>query len=80
MGNSFDCRLYRIPELRAVASIWAKGVAFAAILGGLVNSTPTAAEFSSTLPAAGLIDPTVGAVLLTSVAMCMRNLAVLAIF
>jgi uncharacterized membrane protein (DUF4010 family) len=58
----------------------AKGVAFTAILGGLVNSTATAAELSSTLPAAGLLDVTVVAVLLTSVAMFTRNLLLLAIF
>lgn len=57
----------------------ARGVAFSAVLGGLVNSTATAAEFSSTLPAAGLINATAGAVLLTSVAMFLRNLALLAI-
>jgi uncharacterized membrane protein (DUF4010 family) len=43
-------------------------LAFSAILGGLVNSTATAAELSSTLPAAGLLDATVVAVLLTSAA------------
>lgn len=58
----------------------AKGVAFTAILGGLVNSTATVAELSSTLPAAGLLDVTVVAVLLTSVAMFTRNLLLLAIF
>jgi len=58
----------------------AKGVAFSAILGGLVNSTATAAELSSTLPAAGLLDATVVAVLLTSTAMFIRNLLLLAIF
>jgi uncharacterized membrane protein (DUF4010 family) len=57
-----------------------KGIAFTAILGGLVNSTATAAELSSTLPAAGLLDATVVAVLLTSVAMFARNLLLLAIF
>jgi len=58
----------------------AKGVTFTAILGGLVNSTATAAELSSTLPAAGLLDATFVAVLLTSVAMFTRNLLLLAIF
>lgn len=57
-----------------------RGIAFTAILGGLVNSTATAAELSSTLPAAGLLDATVVAVLLTSVAMFSRNLLLLAIF
>jgi uncharacterized membrane protein (DUF4010 family) len=58
----------------------ARGVAFTAVLGGLVNSTATTAELSSTLPAAGLLDSTVMAVLLTSVAMFTRNLFLLAIF
>ncbi len=57
-----------------------RGVGFAAILGGLVNSTATAAELSSTLPAAGLLEATGVAVLLTSVAMFIRNLLLLAIF
>ncbi len=58
----------------------ARGIVLAAILGGLVNSTATAAELSSTLPAAGLVDATTVAVLLTSVAMFIRNLLLLAIF
>jgi uncharacterized membrane protein (DUF4010 family) len=58
----------------------ARGVALTAILGGLVNSTATAAELSSTLPAAGLLDATAMAILLTSVAMFTRNLVLLAIF
>lgn len=58
----------------------AKGIALAAILGGLVNSTATALELTTTLPAAGLLDATVAAVLLTSVAMFARNLLLLAIF
>jgi uncharacterized membrane protein (DUF4010 family) len=58
----------------------ARGIASASILGGLVNSTATAAELSSTLPAAGLVEATTVAVLLTSVAMFIRNLLLLAIF
>jgi uncharacterized membrane protein (DUF4010 family) len=53
-----------------------KGIAFTAILGGFVNSTATAAELSSTLP----LDATATALLLTSVAMFIRNLLLLAIF
>lgn len=58
----------------------ARGIAFTAILGGLVNSTAAAAELTSTLPATGLLGATFVAILLTSVAMFMRNLFLLAIF
>ena len=58
----------------------ANGVPLTAILGGLVNSTATAAELSATLPATGLLDATLAAVSLTSVAMFARNLVILAIF
>ena len=58
----------------------AKGVALTALLGGLVNSTATAAELSTTLPAAGLLGATFVAVLLTSVAMFLRNIVLLGIF
>ena len=57
-----------------------RGIALTAILGGLVNSTATAAELSGSLPAAGLLSQTVRAVLLTSVAMFVRNAALLGIF
>lgn len=57
-----------------------RGIALTAILGGLVNSTAAAAELSSALPAAGLLKQTVRAVLLTSVAMFVRNLILLAVF
>jgi uncharacterized membrane protein (DUF4010 family) len=56
------------------------GVSLTAILGGLVNSTAAAAELSTSLPAAGLVSQTVRAVLLTSVAMFVRNAALLALF
>jgi uncharacterized membrane protein (DUF4010 family) len=58
----------------------ARGVALTALLGGLVNSTATAAELSTTLPAAGLLGATLVAVLLTSVAMFLRNIVLLGIF
>jgi uncharacterized membrane protein (DUF4010 family) len=45
-----------------------RGIAITAILGGLVNSTATAAELSATLPVAGMLSKTLRAVLLTSVA------------
>lgn len=57
-----------------------RGIALTAILGGLVNSTASAAELSSSLPAAGLLEKTVPAVLLTSVAMFVRNLILLGVF
>jgi uncharacterized membrane protein (DUF4010 family) len=57
-----------------------RGVALTAILGGLVNSTAAAAELSGTLPAAGLLSQTVRAVLLTSVAMFVRNAILLGLF
>lgn len=57
-----------------------KGLYPTAILGGLVNSTAAVAEMISTLPAAGLTGATVSVVLLTSVAMFLRNFLILAIF
>jgi uncharacterized membrane protein (DUF4010 family) len=57
-----------------------RGVTLTAILGGLVNSTAAAAELSTSLPAAGLLSQTVRAVLLTSVAMFLRNVLLLGIF
>ncbi len=57
-----------------------KGVYSTAVLGGLVNSTATVAELSTRLPAAGLEDKLAPAVLLTSAAMFLRNLVILALF
>ena len=57
-----------------------KGVYSTAILGGLVNSTATVAELSTRLSAAGLEDKLAPAVLLTSAAMFLRNLIILALF
>lgn len=57
-----------------------RGVYLTAILGGLVNSTASAAELASTLSATGLTSLTVPVVLLTSVAMFLRNTVILAIF
>jgi uncharacterized membrane protein (DUF4010 family) len=56
-----------------------KGIYFTAILG-LVNSTASVAELSSTLSATGLVSLTVPVVLLTSVAMFFRNVLILATF
>jgi uncharacterized membrane protein (DUF4010 family) len=56
------------------------GVSLTAILGGLVNSTAAAAELAASLPAVGLSSQAVRAVLLTSVAMFLRNAALLALF
>ena len=60
----------------------ARGMYYAAALGGLVNSTATVAELSRELVAAGeaLLPMAVAAILLTVVAMFSRNLAILAIF
>jgi uncharacterized membrane protein (DUF4010 family) len=57
-----------------------KGIYLTAVLGGLVNSTATVAELSSTLSTAGLLPLTVPVVMLTSLAMFARNLLILAIF
>lgn len=57
-----------------------RGITITAILGGLVNSTAAAAELSGSLPAAGLLSQTTRAVLLTSVAMFLRNAVLLALF
>jgi uncharacterized membrane protein (DUF4010 family) len=56
------------------------GVYLTAILGGLVNSTAAAAELASTLSATGLGSLAVPVVLLTSIAMFLRNIVILAIF
>jgi uncharacterized membrane protein (DUF4010 family) len=63
--------------LRAFGS---KGLYLTAILGGLVNSTAAAAELAATLSTSGLGALAVPVVLLTSVAMFLRNLVILAIF
>src|SRR6201996_3300656 len=57
-----------------------KGIYLTAILGGLVNSTATAAELASTLAAANILELSISAILLTSVSMFFRNLLILAIF
>lgn len=59
-----------------------KGLYYTALLGGLVNSTATVAELSPSLAAAGEDASGLGQaiVLLTSVAMFMRNLVIVAIF
>jgi uncharacterized membrane protein (DUF4010 family) len=57
-----------------------KGIYLTAILGGLVNSTATAAELASTLAGSGLVGLTAPVILLTSVSMFFRNLVILAIF
>ncbi len=59
-----------------------RGLYYTAILGGLVNSTATAAELARTVPS-GESDGNntiVALVLLTSIAMFVRNLVILAIF
>lgn len=57
-----------------------QGVTLSAVLGGLVNSTAAVAELATTLPAAGMLRETEVAVTFTTVAMLLRNLALLAIF
>jgi uncharacterized membrane protein (DUF4010 family) len=57
-----------------------KGIYVTAMLGGLVNSTATAAELVSTLSGSELVGLVVPAILLTSVSMFLRNLVILAIF
>jgi uncharacterized membrane protein (DUF4010 family) len=57
-----------------------KGIYLTAVLGGLVNSTATAAELALTLSRSGLFALTVPVILLTSVSMFFRNLVILAIF
>jgi uncharacterized membrane protein (DUF4010 family) len=57
-----------------------KGMYLTAVLGGLVNSTATAAELISTLSGTDLVELTVPVILMTSVSMFFRNLAILAIF
>jgi uncharacterized membrane protein (DUF4010 family) len=57
-----------------------RGIYMTAILGGLVNSTATAAELISTLSASNMLGLSISAILLTSVSMFFRNLIILAIF
>src|SRR5690242_244027 len=57
-----------------------RGLYYTAALGGLVNSTATVAELSRALPRGQASSMAVALVLLTSVAMFIRNLAILAIF
>lgn len=57
-----------------------KGVYLTAALGGLINSTASVAELTSTLSSAGLVPLTVSVVLVTSIAMFLRNVLLLAIF
>lgn len=57
-----------------------KGIYLTAVLGGLVNSSATAAELVSVLSRSDLIGLTIPVVLLTSVSMFFRNLVLLAIF
>jgi uncharacterized membrane protein (DUF4010 family) len=58
-----------------------RGLYYTAVLGGLVNSTATAAELARTVsPQSEGSNTLVALVLLTSVAMFVRNLVILAIF
>jgi uncharacterized membrane protein (DUF4010 family) len=57
-----------------------KGIYLTAILGGLVNSTASVVELSTTLARTSLASLTVPVVMLTSVAMFLRNVLILAIF
>lgn len=57
-----------------------RGIYLTAALGGLVNSTATAAELVSTLSAADLVKIAIPVILLTSLSMFLRNLVILAIF
>lgn len=57
-----------------------RGVTLTALLGGLVNSTAAATELVTTLPRAGLLSQVLPAVLLTSMAMFVRNMILLCLF
>lgn len=58
-----------------------KGIYLSAFLGGLVNSTAAAAELAGPLGTdSALVDVSVAALLLTTVAMFVRNLVILALF
>ncbi|HTS59072.1 MAG TPA: DUF4010 domain-containing protein [Terriglobales bacterium] len=60
----------------------ARGIYYTALLGGLVNSTATVAEMCPWLAQGNedLMEMAVAVVLLTNVAMFLRNLAILALF
>jgi uncharacterized membrane protein (DUF4010 family) len=60
----------------------ARGLYYAALLGGLVNSTAAVAELSSSFskPAPESIPRAVAVLLLTTIAMCVRNLVLFTIF
>jgi uncharacterized membrane protein (DUF4010 family) len=57
-----------------------KGIYLTAVLGGLVNSTASVAALVSTVADTDLIPVTIPVVLLTSLAMFLRNIVILAIF
>ncbi len=59
-----------------------RGLTWAAVLGGLVNSTAAAVELASALLGMGkaILNHAVAVILLTNVAMFVRNLVILAIF
>jgi uncharacterized membrane protein (DUF4010 family) len=58
-----------------------RGLYYAALLGGLVNSTAAAAELSAAFAGQGqLVSEATAVLLLTNVAMFLRNLVILAIF
>jgi uncharacterized membrane protein (DUF4010 family) len=57
-----------------------RGIYLTAILGGFVNSTASVVELTSALSNTALVSLTIPVVLLTSVAMFVRNLLILAIF
>jgi len=58
-----------------------KGIYFSAFLGGLVNSTAAAAELAGPLATeTASVDVSVAALLLTTVAMFVRNLVILGLF
>lgn len=63
--------------LRAYGS---RGLYMTAILGGLVNSTASVAELTPALRDAGMAQATASVVLLTTVAMFVRNIVILALF
>lgn len=57
-----------------------RGIYYGALLGGLVNSTAAVAEMCPWLAAEGTVPAAVALVLVTVIAMFLRNLAILAIF
>lgn len=60
----------------------ARGLFYAALLGGLVNSTAAVAEISASFArsADSMVRRAVAALLLTNVAMCLRNFVLLVVF